>query len=63
MTKNVLIAYKKFNFKHFWQFSLVSAVTECPCCFQAKYLVKSKQVRYMLKGFGYPKMLKVVFGE
>ena len=28
-----------------------------------KYLIKSKQVRYKLKGFGYPKMLKVVFGE
>ena len=46
---------------------MVSAVTKCPCFFQAKsikiwekHLVKSKQVWYKLKGFRYPKMLKDV---
>ena len=76
MTQNVHIAYKNFNFKHIfdsfpwsidkWSVQLLNVHVVSKqkiLTFWKKYLVKSKQVRYKLKGFGYPKMLKAVFGE
>ena len=76
MTQNVHIAYKNFNFKHIfdsfpwsidkWTVQLLNVHVvskQKSINILKKYLIKSKQVRYKQNGFGYPKMLRVVFGE